>query len=574
MVSQLSSQSSISPRPPHRLSSLHPPGASPPRSTAEGVRNRSPIQLMKKACAFGTHEPIAAPRIPDSCARRGFFLVVAIFLTVTALLKLYSVMLETQVLGAADPLLPVLTVRQMTFTAALLELVVATELFRVVLLRPAQTASASWLVLWLVGVFAAYRVGLWAIDFRGHCSCLGHVLDYLPGSGAWIDWAMVGALAAMGLGGLCSIALPRRVGAGLSVKEGPSQTSLLPLVAVLWSPAGLAEPLPPLAVTAQYLSESFPPSSADAVSALELRINIYSSNRWWRIRTEPLDTGLVPVDWMRIPDGVRSHSVIAPDPTVTNWFPAAEAYAGQYPSRGDTGLLLAWLAYVPHPELPTLDDHRIRRFLAPEFATDARNEGTYSLEWLASEAAFLARLSITNNGLTFMPDGSVLRQEGNLASGWLEFEYRVSATTNLMGIRLPVLGTLTHFRAPPDGASVAGLRPGWVETIRLLDVRPLVAEELPRVEPEVIAVDYRLPGLARGRSLNYIVTNDLWKPITASELRSLAAVELQLNKRQPSLLRAAFSLLLVVLVLSPAALWLARRWRCSYIKNIKQQEHP
>lgn len=118
-----------------------------------------------------------------------------VFLAVTAVLKLYSGLLETKVLGAADPLLPFFTVRQMMFLAALLELAVAFVLF-----RRQHAETAPWLVLWLVGVFTAYRVGLWAVGFQGHCSCMGHVLDFLPG--VWLDRLMVASLGVMGSGAL------------------------------------------------------------------------------------------------------------------------------------------------------------------------------------------------------------------------------------------------------------------------------------------------------------------------------------------------------------------------------------
>jgi hypothetical protein len=137
---------------------------------------------------------------PSPTSRFGLWFLTgtAVFLAVTASLKLYSGLLETKVLETADPLLPFFTVRQMMFLAALLELAVAFVLF-----RRQHAETAPWLVLWLVGVFAAYRVGLWAVGFQGHCSCLGHVLDFLPG--VWLDRLMVASLGAMGLGSLWTI---------------------------------------------------------------------------------------------------------------------------------------------------------------------------------------------------------------------------------------------------------------------------------------------------------------------------------------------------------------------------------
>lgn len=124
---------------------------------------------------------------------RRFTFWVALFLIVTGSLKLLSALLETKVLGASDPLLPLFTVRQVMFIAAVLEFGVVNAL-----LRHRNASWAPWLVLWLVGVAAVYRIGLWAVGFHGHCSCLGHLFDWLPGFNAWADRVMLTSLVVMG----------------------------------------------------------------------------------------------------------------------------------------------------------------------------------------------------------------------------------------------------------------------------------------------------------------------------------------------------------------------------------------
>jgi hypothetical protein len=132
-----------------------------------------------------------------------FHIAVMVFLLFTAGLKLGGVLQEARVLAAADPLVPLLTVRQMTFGAMLIELGVAYALW-----RHRSAVWSSWLVLWLVGLFAVYRLGLWTIGFRGHCSCLGHLFDWLPGFNVWTDRLMLASLVVMAAGSLWVLLAP------------------------------------------------------------------------------------------------------------------------------------------------------------------------------------------------------------------------------------------------------------------------------------------------------------------------------------------------------------------------------
>jgi hypothetical protein len=122
---------------------------------------------------------------------------VGVFLVVTGGLKLVSGLQESRVLGAADPVLPWLTMRQVLFLAAVLELGVAT-----VLLRHRSARWAPELILWLVTLFGAYRLSLWAMGFQGHCSCLGHLLDWLPWLKPWSNRLMQSSLLGMAAGSL------------------------------------------------------------------------------------------------------------------------------------------------------------------------------------------------------------------------------------------------------------------------------------------------------------------------------------------------------------------------------------
>ncbi len=156
------------------------------------------------APAFGASPGVTAgPRR----FRRLFVPGVAVFLGLTGGVKLASVLQESRMLGAADPLLPWLSVRQMLFLAAALELGVAAALF-----RHWEARWAPGLILWVVAVFATYRLGLWAMGFQGHCGCLGHLFDKLPNFEVWADRGLLASLFAMGAGAIRRLRLGSMTG--------------------------------------------------------------------------------------------------------------------------------------------------------------------------------------------------------------------------------------------------------------------------------------------------------------------------------------------------------------------------
>jgi hypothetical protein len=263
---------------------------------------------------------------------------------------------------------------------------------------------------------------------------------------------------------------------------------------------------------------------------------------------------------MRIPDGIRTVSPLAPGIRPANVVTSAIALPHTYPPAEYTGLLLAWLAFTPRPKLPVLEGQRCRQFTVSEVALDPRNQGTFAAAWLPPSQAFLARLSITNDGGTLLPDGTITRLPEPFAGGWCDFAYSVDATTNFMGVVLPTQAVLRRL-GPREGArEVTDVFVALEETIRLLEVRPLESTALPPIEPVVVAIDRRWPGLARDRSLNYWVTNDVWGPTNTTLLRSLAAIELHPRPRSSSARRTGFAVLLLAALLGPLlVIWVRRR---------------
>jgi hypothetical protein len=359
----------------------------------------------------------------------------------------------------------------------------------------------------------------------------------------------------------------------LTAQGTATWASIVLLAGGFWTTNALAGILPPLAITAQYHCESFRPGSTLPFLTHELRLHIYSSNRWWRIRTEPSDGKQLPVDWMSIPGGARRQVDVPIVSTATNLFPVAEAYGDLYPLSLDAGVLLAWLACIPRPELPVLDDLRIHRFLGPGLEVDSRSEGTFGLEWLAPQLFYLARLSITNNGWMFLAGGEAIRAKGRLAEGWLEFEYRVKTITNWLGVTIPVVGDLQMWMPADDSTTRLALVRR--ETIQVINVRPLETADLPRFEyPIAAAMDRRPPGFAKGRALRYLITNDQWVALNDSRLRNLAYIERLGSQPQTTRARFGFVSLLMLLLLCPPAFACYRRLKHGYSPQSNPKGSP
>ncbi len=152
-----------------------------------------------------------APLLSNSC-RKSFFIAIAGYLTTTGLMKLISVLMESPILHAHDPLLEPFTVRQVLFAAAVIEFGVAYYLC-----SSTTSGNAPWVLLWLTSVFAFYRISLWTIGFHGHCPCLGHLFDWAPALAQWGDRFLLSALVLMALGSGFFILAPYRAPLNLSV---------------------------------------------------------------------------------------------------------------------------------------------------------------------------------------------------------------------------------------------------------------------------------------------------------------------------------------------------------------------
>jgi hypothetical protein len=118
--------------------------------------------------ALSSNEPVAdrAARTPRLI---GVYLAAAVgVLVCTAALKLLAALGESRALSHSDPVFTFLSIRQITFTAAVLELVVAAGVVGL-----EENAQRLWLLVWLSSMFLVYRIGLQWIHSAVTCPCLG-----------------------------------------------------------------------------------------------------------------------------------------------------------------------------------------------------------------------------------------------------------------------------------------------------------------------------------------------------------------------------------------------------------------
>ena len=130
-----------------------------------------------------------------------FFAVVQIFLALSSLGKIVgAARLDLHGRAArlvADPLFSFLDFRQMLLLAVVLEVFVV-----VCIWRSKSVLKKSSVILWLTSLFAAYRLGLKAIGFKGYCPCLGYWATWLNLSERQVNTVAVSFLVFMATGSI------------------------------------------------------------------------------------------------------------------------------------------------------------------------------------------------------------------------------------------------------------------------------------------------------------------------------------------------------------------------------------
>ena len=226
------------------------------------------------------------------------------------------------------------------------------------------------------------------------------------------------------------------------------------LLSILFPPfsALFADDVPPFAVVGRVSSKLFFPGDTNAHHESEGEVSFYYSNRWWQTEiayNDPKKGGPAIQNCMKIPDGTRSYTLFG---TKTNaGKPIAVVCRTAFPSPGHPSIFVSWLGFCPKPDLPLIDAQRMRRFLSvpncqSELLMDQRNEGGYSIKYLAPQQLFISELSISNNGISMEVNVSangeivndIQRFPRPFENGFSEFDYRVVETTNVNGLVFPL----------------------------------------------------------------------------------------------------------------------------------------
>ena len=300
-------------------------------------------------------------------------------------------------------------------------------------------------------------------------------------------------------------------------------------------PAVAAEhAIPPFVAEGRLLTQEFR-SDTNLNYRTDARVVFLFSNGWWQVeaRCKYANQGNIIVhNCMRIPHGRRSYILFAGS-TNTGATTVADACPSSFPPPGKTELLVPWLALCPHPELPLIDGKRMRRFVnLPDYRPNAfnarENEGRYEVKYLAPESAFLSELVITNNGFSIELNveknsgedaGDIRRYPPPFENGFTELQYKVIESTNLNGITFPIRAVSKRFTPNWGGKDRDDLRV-WLQSELTVTRISFAEKDVARriaAPYEMFAEDAR-PGV----SVNYLVHDDQWKPVSDPELQRRA----------------------------------------------------
>ena len=306
--------------------------------------------------------------------------------------------------------------------------------------------------------------------------------------------------------------------------------------------------IPPFVVEGRLLTQGFRPHGIQPkITNFNYRdyrtdanfVFIYS-NGWWQLeaRHASRSPGITNIyNCMKIPDVTRTYTLFE---GITNaGINSASACPTELPPTGRPELLVPWLSFCPKPQLPLIDDKRMRRLInlpdcRPEIFNAPQNEGFFAIKHLTPGKAFLSELLITNNGysvdLTVLAGGvvggEIFRYSPPFENGFTELHYQVLASTNFNGVEFPLRTVSKRFY------------PNWEKKDRIelylslqseLTVTRIsfAKEDIARgiASPtELYANDFRPPNLPKEKSADYIVRDDQWKPVSDPEIKRRAKI--------------------------------------------------
>lgn len=330
--------------------------------------------------------------------------------------------------------------------------------------------------------------------------------------------------------------------------------------------AGPKADIPPFTAAGTVFTEVYQKPGDSPTSARHEQITFSYSNNWWRIEvksesgfTHGIDSSLLEgnvVNCTRVSEGVQLMTRRkTSDRRAKNAWQPVSVDPITLPPPARNSMLVSWLALCPYPELPLLNDGKIRRLVSTPFLADPENTGTFFLSYSGPEAAFVSALCITNNGNVPLHTRGTRSLTPPFDQGHLELEFRVTESTNWNGLNFPLECTLRKYVPIPSGTE---LRTAVESRLTINSVHEGIGQST-AVADKVLAWDNRLASISPLGPLVYPVTNGLIPSATNEALLRYAtdynaAMMLRPPKqrratpfRNPALVRLA----LMTVVLSP-----------------------
>jgi hypothetical protein len=131
-------------------------------------------------------------------AANAFSWSVIVILCITSLSKLLPILTSSMpFFSEPDPIFGFLTIRMTLLVAAILELIVASVIF-----KSKSKVMAYSFILWLCIMFLLYRIGLIVTNYHRPCSCLGGIGKWLGVPDGVLSYISLGLLVYLFVGSL------------------------------------------------------------------------------------------------------------------------------------------------------------------------------------------------------------------------------------------------------------------------------------------------------------------------------------------------------------------------------------
>jgi hypothetical protein len=274
------------------------------------------------------------------------------------------------------------------------------------------------------------------------------------------------------------------------------------------------------------LQHYYNPNSVELSSKREGTITFVQSNGWWEVEIayqNPRTNSVTVENCKKIPDGTRSYSLVsAGRPLMT----VATASPVSFPTTSE--MFASWLSFSSKPELPFLDDKRMRRILdlpedRRELINSSQNEGNYAIRYLESDKSFVSSLQITNNGIRLdleVTDKGIENRVTDMGTRFVEYTHEVLATTHIAGRTFPSHVIARRYGPLWKKETKGYTRTLWMQAEITLSQVELGPNSLRNRKPlrRLIANDARPINASPERTVNYYVEDDAWKSVNDPEI--------------------------------------------------------